>query len=305
MTIKSIRIATRESPLAMWQAEHVKSLLLAHYPDLAVSFLPMKTAGDKDTTQALAHIGGKTLFVKELQKSLLDNKADIAVHCIKDMSVFDHPGLTLSTILERGNPADVFVSTKATQLSELPVGSTVGTSSPRRQSLILSQYPHLIVKTLRGNVPTRLAKLAAGDCDAAILAAIGLQRLNLESHIQSYFDTTTFTPAIGQGALGIECHSDRAELIKLLEPLNYTQTAACITAERAVNRVLHGDCHTPIGAHATCNKGTINLNAVVGSLDGKTIIRASDTGSINDPETLGESIAQQLISQGAKALLGK
>lgn len=294
-----LRIATRQSALALWQAEHVKNQLQIVYPDLNIKLVKITSDGDKDQTRSLAEIGGKDLFVKKLQQAILDNKADIAVHCIKDMSVHQHPELKLGAILKRGNPYDVVVSTH----TNLDRHAIIGTASPRRQCLIHALYPGYEVKLIRGNVNTRLAKLDDGAYDAIILAAAGLIRLGLENRISSYLPEAFFTPAIGQGALGLECKQDDAKLIALLQPLHDQTTALCVNAEKAVNQKLNGNCFTPLGAYATINNNQLNLNAFVGSLDGKTILRTTASGNAQDAIAIGTMAATDLIDQGALNLL--
>ena len=303
MTINTLRIATRQSPLAVWQAEFVKQQLIALHPQLHVELIKISTQGDNNQSQALAAIGGKSLFVKELQKALLDNEADIAVHSIKDMSVHDHPELTLGAILKRANASDAFVSNHAQTLDELKHDAIVGTASPRRQALIKSLYPSFTIKLLRGNVNTRLGKLDQGDYDAIILAAAGLERLGLASRIKSCLPQNIFIPAIGQGALGIECRAQDAELLTLITPLHHELTAICVTAERIVNRQLGGSCFTPIGAHATINNDTLNLQAFVGSVDGQLLLRSHKQGPVSDAENTGLAVANDLMQQGALTLI--
>ena len=299
----TIRIATRASILATWQANYIKKLLLQLQPSLEIELIEVSTAGDRDKQTELAKIGGKTLFVKELQQQLLDNKADIAVHCIKDMSVHDHSDLTIAAILKRGDPYDVFSSHQTTHLEMLPRGSVIGTSSPRRKALLNHLFPEYEVKPLRGNLDTRLKKLDDGEYDAIILAAAGLKRLGMTDRVNSHLHKETFVPAIGQGALGIECLKTRTDLIDLVSPLHHVKTATCVAAERAVNRVLNGNCFSPIGAYAGYIDGQLDLNAFVASLNGEKLIRSSLRGSIEEPENLGKKVADDLIRQGALELL--
>jgi hydroxymethylbilane synthase len=303
MMTSPLRIATRSSRLALWQAHYIKKLLQSLNPNLEVELVSITTAGDKDQTRALAEIGGKSLFVKELQQALLDDKADVAVHCIKDMSVYEHPELTLGAILKRDDPCDIFSSHQCTHIDMLKEGAIIGTASPRRQSLIKQLYPQLQIKLLRGNLDTRLQKLKDGEYDAIILAAAGLKRLGLIENIQSHLHKEIFVPAIAQGAMGIECLKTRTDLLELVKPLHDQETATCVSAERAVNKKLNGSCFTPLGAYAELIKGTLYLNAFVGSLDGKTLIRSHLTGSIDYPEALGLQVADDLIAQGALEIL--
>lgn len=299
MALTKLRIATRQSRLALWQANYIKKLLLEAYPSLEIELIELITSGDKNQQDSLKDVGGKTLFVKELQQALLDDKADIAVHCIKDMSVHDHPALVLGAILKRGDPYDIFSSPQCTHIQDLPKGAIIGTASPRRQSLINHLFPGFKIKLLRGNLDTRFKKLDAGDYDAIILAAAGVKRLGMIERVQSHLHKETFVPAIGQGAMGIECLGERSELLDLVAPLHNDKTATCVAAERGVNRKLNGSCFTPIGAYATFIKDTLDLNAFVGSLDGSVVIRANRQGPTDDPESLASQVADDLIAQGA------
>ena len=289
--------------LAMWQASYIKKLILEAHPEINVEFVGITTAGDKDQSQPLANIGGKSLFVKELQQALLDQRADIAVHCVKDMSVQPVAGLKMAAILKRGDPHDVFVSNQCSHIDKLPAGSVIGTSSPRRQCLVRSLYPELIVKELRGNVDTRLKKLDDGEYNAIILAAAGLKRLGLERRISSHLMKEIFVPAIGQGAMGIECRAEDTTILELFAPMHNAKTATCVAAEQAVNQVIGGDCFTPIGAYATFINEALDMNGIVGTTDGQTIIRTHLVGDPLEPETLGNAIAEALISQGAKEII--
>lgn len=297
---KHIRIATRRSKLALWQANHVKAALEKMYPEYTITLYEMTTEGDQQQSIPLNQIGGKGLFVKSLQQALLRNEADIAVHSIKDMSVHETPGLMLGAILKREDPRDAFISPNYADIHSLPEGAVVGTASPRRSSLLLSVRPDIQIKLLRGNVDTRLAKIMHGEYDAIILAAAGLIRLNLQSHIRSYLSDTFFTPAIGQGAIGIECRENDVNIHALLSALHDEKTANCVLAERIVNRLLGGDCYTAIGAHAHYTNGEMHLAGVIASLDGKTILRAEATEKNNAFVALGEHVAEKLIAQGAK-----
>ncbi len=298
-----LKIATRKSPLALWQAHFVKQQLEMNHPDLTIELVGLVTAGDKNTNVALTHLGGKSLFVKELQRALLDKQADIAVHSIKDMSVQPCPGLTLAAVCQREDPRDVLASNHHYDLQSLPHNATVGTASPRRQSLLLALRSDLKIKLLRGNVGTRLAKLADGEYDAIVLALAGLLRLNMADKISAYLDPNYFIPAIGQAALGIECREDDANTLAFIEPLNHKPSAICISAERAVNQRLGGDCHTPLGAYATLNGDQLTVSAMVGSMDGQLIIRSTRTGEALRATQLGADIAEDLLTKGAQALL--
>ncbi len=300
---KTLRIATRKSPLALWQAEYVRDRLVAAHADLKVELVRMTTQGDKILDSPLAKIGGKGLFVKELEDGLLGGRADLAVHSMKDVPVELPPGLHLPVICEREDPRDAFVSTQYGSLDELPQGARVGTSSLRRQCQITARRPDLHILTLRGNVNTRLAKLDAGDFDAVILAAAGLKRLGFADRITAYLDTTVSLPAIGQGAVGIECRSDDTETNALIAVLDHADTHTRVAAERAMNHRLEGGCQVPIGGHAVLQGDRLQLRALVGSPDGKTVIRGEISGSRTEAEQLGVSLAEDLLSRGAEAIL--
>lgn len=302
-----IRIATRKSPLALWQAEHVKATLMQAYPRLRVELLEMSTQGDKILDVPLAKIGGKGLFVKELEAGMLNGDADIAVHSMKDVPVEFPEGLHLSAIMEREDPFDAFVSNQYANLQELPEGATVGTSSLRRQCQILSLRPDLKIATLRGNVGTRLSKLDNGDFDAIILAAAGLRRLGLAERIRYVLPAEEMLPAIGQGALGIECRRDDQVLNDMLSVLNDDDTAARVIAERALNARLEGGCQVPIAGFAEIDADThqLVLRGLVGSTDGSQIIQGEISGGIDEAAALGELLAADLLSQGAGELLAE
>jgi hydroxymethylbilane synthase len=298
-----LRIATRTSKLALWQANYVKTQLQQHYSQLAIELIHITTSGDKNTELPLNQIGGKALFVKELQRALLENKADIAVHSIKDMSVYPHQDLMLAAVCEREDARDVFIANQFNSVDDLAKNAVVGTASPRRQSLLLNKRPDLKIKLLRGNVPTRLQKCLNGDYDAIILAAAGIKRLNLTQHIKSYLPLHDFIPAIGQGAMGIECRRCDKDMVNLLATINHPPSQICVIAERAVNQVLGGDCHTPVGAHAIIENKKLYLNAFVGSLDGSKTLTSSQNDDIQQAQQLGEKVGQDLLNQGAKELL--
>lgn len=298
-----IRIATRKSALALWQAEYVKSQLLHHHPQLQVDLVPMSTQGDKILDTPLAKIGGKGLFVKELEQAMLDGRADIAVHSMKDVPVDFPPGLTLHTICKRENPFDALVSNQFTSLSALPQGAVIGTSSLRRQSQLKALRPDLQLRDLRGNVNTRLARLDNGEYAAIILAAAGLIRLGFEHRIASLLTPELSLPANGQGAVGIECRSDDHSIQQLLEPLEHKPTRTCVQAERAMNRRLQGGCQVPIGAFATLENDKLWLRGLVGSVDGGRIIQDEVRGSAAEAEQLGIRLAEQLLAQGAGEIL--
>jgi len=303
MTAQKIRIATRHSPLAMWQANFVKSELLKYHPDLIVELLPMKTKGDKILDTPLAKVGGKGLFVKELEVAMLEGRADIAVHSIKDVPVDFPEGLGLTVICEREDPRDAFVSNHFGNIDKLPQGAVVGSSSLRRQCQLRALRPDLNVKDLRGNVNTRLRKLDEGQYDAIILAAAGLIRLQMHNRIASFIAPEVSLPAVGQGAVGIECRLDDALTIALLKPLEDRQTRIRVTAERAMNLALQGGCQVPIGSFAILENEQIFLRGLVGSVDGKEIIRKEIKGHQDEAHQLGLQLAEQLLACGAKEIL--
>ncbi|MCL1035543.1 hydroxymethylbilane synthase [Shewanella corallii] len=303
MSQNLIRIATRKSPLAMWQAEFVKAELERIHPGLVVELLPMSTKGDIILDTPLAKVGGKGLFVKELEVAMLAGEADIAVHSMKDVPVEFPEGLGLEVICEREDPRDAFVSNTYKSIDELPEGAVVGTSSLRRQCQIRAARPDLVIKDLRGNVGTRLGKLDAGEYDAIILAAAGLIRLELNERIASFISEEESLPANGQGAVGIECRTDDERVKALLAPLEHKETRHRVLAERAMNTRLEGGCQVPIGAFATLEGDTLHLRGLVGNPDGSEIIRGEVTGSSADFEQLGISLAEELLSKGAKTIL--
>lgn len=300
---REIRIATRKSALALWQAEHVKARLEAAHPGLKVSLVPMVSKGDKLLDAPLAKIGGKGLFVKELETALLEDQADIAVHSMKDVPMDFPEGLGLFCICEREDPRDAFVSNTYDSLDALPAGSVVGTSSLRRQAQLLARRPDLKIHFLRGNVNTRLAKLDAGEYDAIILAAAGLIRLGFEDRIRASITVEQSLPAGGQGAVGIECRVGDAELQQLLSPLNHTETALRVTAERAMNKRLNGGCQVPIACYAILEGEQLWLRGLVGEPDGSRLLRAEQRGSAEDAERLGIEVAEALLAQGAGDIL--
>ncbi|RDE73888.1 hydroxymethylbilane synthase [Haemophilus sputorum] len=300
-----LRIATRQSPLALWQANFVKAELEKYHPNLTVELVTMVTKGDVILDTPLAKIGGKGLFVKELELALLEERADIAVHSMKDVPMSFPEGLGLAVICEREDPRDAFVSNRYASLAELPEGAIVGTSSLRRQCQLMAAYPHLTVKSLRGNVGTRLSKLDNGEYDAIILASAGLIRLGMPERIKSFISVEDSLPAAGQGAVGIETRVNDTRVLNYLAKLNHNPTACCVMAERAMNTRLQGGCQVPIGGFATLNGEELELNALVGSLDGSTIIRASGKAHQRDAEQLGIRIAEQLLAQGADKILAE
>ncbi|WP_233010967.1 hydroxymethylbilane synthase [Rheinheimera faecalis] len=298
-----VRIATRKSALALWQANFVKAELEAAHPGLQVELVPMSTQGDKILDTPLAKIGGKGLFVKELETAMLEGRADIAVHSMKDVPVDFPEGLMLHTICQREDPRDAFVSNSYQQLADLPQGAVVGTSSLRRQCQIKAMRPDLQIKDLRGNVNTRLAKLDAGEFDAIILASAGLIRLGFEARIASFLEVGTSLPANGQGAVGIECRSDDLVVQQLLAPLEHQETRICVLAERAMNRKLQGGCQVPIGAFAVLQQNELWLRGLVGQLDGSEILRSEIKGEATQAEQLGTQLAEQLLALGADRIL--
>ncbi|RVT42588.1 hydroxymethylbilane synthase [Rheinheimera sediminis] len=298
-----VRIATRKSALALWQANFVKAELEAAHPGLQVELVPMSTQGDKILDTPLAKIGGKGLFVKELETAMLEGRADIAVHSMKDVPVDFPEGLMLHTICQREDPRDAFVSNTYKQLADLPQGAVVGTSSLRRQCQIKAMRPDLQISDLRGNVNTRLAKLDAGEFDAIILASAGLIRLGFEARIASFLEVGTSLPANGQGAVGIECRSDDLVMQQLLAPLEHQETRICVLAERAMNRKLQGGCQVPIGAFAVLQQNELWLRGLVGQLDGSEILRSEIRGSAEQAEQLGMQLAEQLLALGADRIL--
>lgn len=302
-TITTLRIATRQSPLALWQAEHIKARLIALYPELTVELITFKTQGDIILDTPLSKIGGKGLFVKELEVAMLDGRADIAVHSMKDVPMTFPEGLALGVICERENPLDAFVSNQYTDIESLPHGAVVGTSSLRRQCQLQQQRPDIVIKSLRGNVQTRLGKLDAGEFDAIILAAAGLLRMEMDARIASFIPADQSLPAGGQGALGIEWRTDRADIHAMLQPLHHTPTAACVMAERALNRRLQGGCQVPIAAYAQLTNEQLTLRGLVGSVDGKQMLTTQREGAMNDAEQIGISAAEHLLEQGAGAIL--
>ena len=299
----TLTIASRESALAMWQAEHIQQRLRQLYPELEVRILGMTTQGDQILNMPLSKIGGKGLFIKELEQAMAEGRADIAVHSMKDVTMTMPEGFCLAAIGEREDPRDAFVSNQFKNLADLPQGSIVGTSSMRRQSLLLARYPHLKIHALRGNVGTRLKKLDEGQYSAIILAAAGLKRLGLGDRITSLLTPEQSLPAVGQGAIGIECKSDRADLIELVQPLNHPETAYRVSAERAMSRTLGGSCQVPLGGFAEIVNGVLKLRGFVAKPDGSQIIEAAVQGLPTEAEMLGTNLAAQLLAQGAGEIL--
>lgn len=300
---KKLVIASRESALAMWQARHIQARLQALYPDTTVEILGMTTTGDQILDSPLARIGGKGLFVKELEQALADGRADLAVHSMKDVPMHLPEGFALAATGEREDPRDAFVSVKYERLEELPEGSIVGTSSLRRQSQLQARFPHLKIESLRGNLQTRLRKLDDGQYAAIILAAAGLKRLGLEDRITQLISPDQSIPAVGQGALGIEIRADRDDVRALLQPLNHGETAACVEAERSMSRALAGSCTVPLGAFARMRGNLIYMVGFVASVDGGEMVRDEVNGPPEYADALGKALAQKLVNQGADRIL--
>ncbi|ATG75651.1 hydroxymethylbilane synthase [Zobellella denitrificans] len=303
MANRIIRIATRKSLLALWQANHVKDRLEQLHPDVTVELVPMTTQGDVLLDTPLSKIGGKGLFIKELEQAMLDGRADIAVHSMKDVPVEFPEGLGLTVICEREDPRDAFVSNQYQSLDQLPAGAVVGTASLRRECQIRARRPDLVVKTLRGNVQTRLRKLDEGEYDAIILAAAGLKRLELEARIACLLSPDESLPANGQGAVGIECRLDDPELLALLAPLDHAPTRLRVVAERAMNQGLQGGCQVPIGSYAELEGDKLWLRGLVGRPDGSQIIFDEITGLASQGEALGAELAKRLLARGADKIL--
>ncbi|MBV8649328.1 hydroxymethylbilane synthase [Paludibacterium sp.] len=298
-----IVIASRESRLAMWQAEHIRARLQNMHPGLTVEILGMTTQGDQILDKTLSKIGGKGLFVKELEVALQEGRADLAVHSIKDVPMVLPEGFALAAICTREDPRDAFVSNRYRHLADLPDGAVVGTSSLRREAQLRARFPRLVIQPLRGNVQTRLAKLDNGDYDAIILAAAGLKRLGLAERIAALIEVDDSLPAAGQGALGIEIRADRADLFALLAGLNDADTHACVAAERALAREMGGSCQLPLGAFASLENGMLHLTGLLAHPDGSVVLRAEATAPREYAETLGRAVAKKLDEQDARALI--
>ena len=303
LTVKIIRIATRKSPLALWQAEHVADILERTFPQIKTELVKMVTQGDKILDAPLAKVGGKGLFVKELEQGMLDDLADIAVHSMKDVPVEFPEGLHLAAILAREDPTDAFVSNRYSSLNELPPNARIGTSSLRRQCQIKEKFPDAEVLSLRGNVNTRLAKLDTGLYDAIILASAGLKRLGMAARITQSLDTSVSLPAVGQGAIGIECRADDVEINAILSDLHDAETGFCVSAERAMNARLNGGCQVPIAGFAIKQGDQLFMRGLVGNPDGSMLYRAERSGGLDQAETIGRLIAEDLLTQGADKIL--
>ena len=302
MSVQKLVIATRRSRLALWQAEHIQKELQRLHPGLTVELLPMSTKGDEILDRSLESVGGKGLFVKELENAMADGRADLAVHSIKDVPAELPQGFVLAAISAREDPRDALVSNRFATLAEMPRGAVLGTSSLRRAAQVRERHSGLDVKLLRGNVETRVAKLDRGEYDAIVLAVAGLVRLGLAARIRSRLSLEESLPAPGQGALGIECLAARKDVQQMLAPLADATTAQCVRAERAVSRALGGSCTLPLGAYAEMRDGKLDLTALVASEDGRRVLRARAAGS--DPEEVGARAARSLRDQGADAVLG-
>jgi hydroxymethylbilane synthase len=303
MSTERLRIATRKSPLALWQAEHVRTRLLQSHPGLQVELVTMSTQGDRVLDSPLAKIGGKGLFVKELEQGMLEGRADIAVHSMKDVPVEFPPGLGIGVILEREDPQDAFVSNRFGSIDELPMGARVGTSSLRRQCQLRARRPDLQLLDLRGNVNTRLGRLDLGDYDAIVLACAGLKRLGMAARITRALAPEELLPAIGQGVIGIECRLDDDPVRQLIEPLEHASTRLRIQAERAFNATLGGGCQAPVAGFSVLDDDLLELRGLVGWPDGSEIVRGQISGPTQDAETLGQELAEELLARGARPIL--
>jgi hydroxymethylbilane synthase len=300
---RTLRIATRKSPLALWQTEHVAARLREAHPGLAIELVPLSTRGDVILDRSLATLGGKGLFLKELEEAMQDGRADLAVHSLKDVPMQLDPGFALAAILQRANPFDAFVSNRHAEFDALPRGAVVGTSSLRRQAQIRALRPDLQLRDLRGNVNTRLAKLDAGEFDAIVLACAGLERLGFDARIRASLAPPQFLPAVAQGAIAVETRDGDAEVAALCAVLHDRDTGLRVRAERAMNLALHGSCQVPIAGYATLDGDALHLRALVGDAASGEILRAESHGPAADPETLGQSVAAQLRALGADRLL--
>ncbi len=303
--MKTLRIATRKSKLALWQTEHVAERLRERYPELEVSLVPLSTRGDEVLDRSLAEIGGKGLFLKELERAILDGQADIAVHSLKDVPAGPSSDFDLAAFLPRGDWRDWWITRDGVRPEDLPAGSKVGTASLRRQSQLLARCPHLKVVTVRGNVQTRLAKLDSGEVDALILAAAGLQRLEIEREYTLPLEPPSFLPSAGQGVVVVQCRAGEEETRELLHPLNCPDTVATMRAERAVVAELGGDCRMPLAAFAQLEQGRIRLDARLASPDGSEVLDASVSGDVNEAGDLGRKAAHSLLDQGGMRILSQ
>ena len=303
MALSKLKIISRESPLAMWQAQHVRDKLMEIYTGMEIEIIGIKTQADKFLNMTLGEMGGKGAFVKELEQALLYREADLAVHSMKDVTIELPDGLGLPVILKREDVRDVFVSNAYESLEQLPEHARIGTSSLRRQCQLKAYRPDLEIVDIRGNLGTRLKKLDDGLYDGLILAAAGVKRLGLHERIRQFLDTGRMLPAIGQGALGLETRADDLNVIEVLSVLNDEDTHVCVAAERSFNRVLNGGCHAPVAAHADIEDSRLSITGLVGSLDGNEIIRSSATGLIEEGKELGDKLGREFIQRGAHKLL--
>lgn len=303
MAKEILRIATRKSKLALWQAETIKNQLVGFYPHLTVKLIPLHTTGDKWGKKPLNAMGGKGLFVKELEETLLSHQAEIAVHSLKDVPATLPEGLMLAVFCERESPEDAFLSTYHTALNSLPTGAKIGTSSLRRQCQLLAIRPDLNIQMLRGNIDTRIRKLEAGEFDAIILAYAGIKRLGLTKYVKEILPVSVILPAIGQGALALECRQQDLKTQEWIKPLHHAKTAICVRAERAMNRVLSGSCQIPIAGFATLSQHHLALQGLVGDPSGHTLLKANASGPKDAPEALGMQVAQNLLAKGAKKII--
>jgi len=303
MTLSKLRIISRESPLAMWQARHVRAEIMQKFSELDVEIIGIKTRADKFLDESLESMGGKGVFIKELEQVLLDGTVDLAVHSMKDVTIDLPEQLVLPVIMQREDARDVFISNQYKSFNELPENARLGTSSLRRSCQIKALRSDLQILDIRGNVGTRLKKLDDGQYDGLILAAAGINRLGLSERITEYLDEEIILPAIGQGALGLEAREDNAQILEIISKLDDPKTNICVSAERALNRRLFGGCHVPVAGHAVIKDKKIHIKALVGKLDGSEIIRSSITGDIEQARELGDTLGQELLDKGAAAIL--
>jgi len=301
--MKRIRITTRESPLALWQAEHVRDELIKHHSNLEVELIGVTTQGDIILDKPLSSVGGKGLFIKELEQVMLEDRADLAVHSMKDVTVDFPPGLDLPVIMQRADPRDVLISNKYNSLDDLPRGAVIGTSSLRRQCQLKAYRPDCKTITLRGNVGTRLRKLDEGQYDAIVLASAGVSRLGLTERIRQYLPIEIMLPSVGQGAIGIETRANDKTTHEIIKPLADPLTTNILSAERAFSRKLYGGCHLPIAAYATITDSTLSLRGLVGRVDGSEVLTDSITGTVNEAAYLGEELGEILLQRGADKIL--
>ena len=305
MTGSGLRIVTRESPLALWQAQFVRARLQDMHPGLNVGIKTVKTLADRFLHKSLAQMGGKGVFVKELEQALMNDEADLAVHSMKDVTVDLPAGLSITVIMQREDPRDVLIANRYSSLDELPSGAKIGTSSLRRQCQLNAAYPGLALQDIRGNVGSRLKKLDNGTYDALILAAAGMKRLGKEDRISFYLDVDVMLPAIGQGALGIETRTDDARVLRLVRPLNHEPTRVCVSAERALSRTLYGGCHLPLAAYAEISGAVLSMTALVGYPDGSRVVKNRISGVADQGEKLGHELGDQLLQMGAREILAE